>query len=76
MTGIFSFEDEAPIKNWLFNSVENLKGSRIELPTNWMDISYLCKAEKCPLLSFYGKNREGKIKYTSRSFSILGTTRF
>ena len=50
MTGIFSFEDEAPIENWLFNSVENLKGYTIELPTNWMDISYLCKAEKWPLL--------------------------
>ena len=31
---IFSFEDEAPIENWLFNSVENLKDSTIELPTN------------------------------------------
>ena len=31
---IFSFEDEATIENWLFNSVENLKGSTIELPTN------------------------------------------
>ena len=25
VAGIFSFENEAPIENWLFNSVENLK---------------------------------------------------
>ena len=48
--GIFSFEDEAPIENWLFNSVENLKGSTIELPTNWMDVSHLVNAEKWSLL--------------------------
>ena len=41
MTGIFSFEDEAPIENWLFNSVENLKGTTIDVPLNWMDISQL-----------------------------------
>ena len=28
-TGIFSFEDEGPIENWLFNSVEKLKGCTI-----------------------------------------------
>ena len=39
--GIFSFEDEAQIENWLFNSVENLKGSTIELATNWTDVSHL-----------------------------------
>ena len=43
MTGIFSFEDEAPIEYWLFNSVENLKGCTIELLTTWMDISHFCK---------------------------------
>ena len=48
--GIFSFEDEDPIENWLFNSVENLKGSTIELPTNWMDVSLLINAEKWSLL--------------------------
>ena len=34
VAGIFSFEDEAPTENRLFNSVENLKGSMFELPTN------------------------------------------
>ena len=46
MTGIFSFEDGAPIQSWLFNSVANLRGSTIELPTNWMDIAHLSNAEK------------------------------
>ena len=32
-----------------YNS-DNLKGSAIELPTNWMDISHLSKTEKWPLL--------------------------
>ena len=50
MTGIFSFEDEAPIERWLFNCVENLKGSTIELPTNWMDVSRLSNAVNWYLL--------------------------
>ena len=50
VAGIFSFEDECPIENWPYNSVGNLKGFTIELPTNWMDISELTNAEKWPLL--------------------------
>ena len=30
LESIFSYENDAPIENWLFNSVENLKGSTIE----------------------------------------------
>ena len=68
VAGIFSFENEAPIENWLFNSVENLKGCTIELP-NWMDVSHLANAETLPLIySLYGKNRKGEIKYTNCSF--------
>ena len=50
IAGISSFEDDCPIENWLYNSVVNLKGTTIELPTNWMDISVLSNAEKWPLL--------------------------
>ena len=50
VTGIFSFEEDSPIENWLYNSVDNLKGNTIELPTNWLDISELTNAEKWPLL--------------------------
>ena len=39
--GVFSFEDSVPVESWLLNSVENLKGHTIELPTNWVDISQL-----------------------------------
>ena len=33
VAGIFSFEDDCPIENWLYNSVDTLKGFIIELPT-------------------------------------------
>ena len=32
--GIFSYEIDAPIENWFLNSVENLKGSTVDLPLN------------------------------------------
>ena len=53
MTGIFSFEDKAPIECWLLNSIENA----IQLPTNWMDISHLCNAENWPLLFLLSTER-------------------
>jgi len=39
--GIFTYEDSVPVENWLLNSVENLKGHSIDLPTNWLDIAQL-----------------------------------
>ena len=50
MTGIFSFADDCPIENWLYNSVDSLKGNAIALPTNWLDISELTNAKEWPLL--------------------------
>ena len=78
VAGIFSFEDDCPIENWLYNSIDNLKGSTIELPTKWMDISELTNAEKWPLLYSLSMERieKGKINHTNHSFSILGTARF
>ena len=75
IAGIFSFEDDCPIENWLYNSVDNLKGCTIELPTNCMDISALTNAEKWPLLYSLSMESIGKMKYTNRSFSILGTAK-
>ena len=48
--GIFSYEIDAPIENWLLNSVDNLKGTTIDLPLNWMDVSGLIHSDKWPLL--------------------------
>ena len=48
--GIFSYEIDAPIENWFFNSVESLKGSAVDLPLNWMDVSELVHSDKWPLL--------------------------
>ena len=39
--GIFTYEDNVPVENWLLNSVENLKGHSNDLPTNWLDIAQL-----------------------------------
>ena len=50
VAGLFSFEEESPIENWIHISIDSLKGSTIELPTNWMDISQLTNVEQWPLL--------------------------
>ena len=55
--GILSYENDAPIENWLFNSVENLKGTAIELPLNWMDVSQLIHSDKWPLLNSLSMER-------------------
>ena len=48
--GIFTFEDNVPVENWLLNSVENLKGHSIDLPTNWLDIAQLIYKQEWSLL--------------------------
>ena len=48
--GIFTYEDNVPVENWLLNSVENLKGHSIELPTNWLDIAQLIYKQDWSLL--------------------------
>ena len=35
VTGIFSYEKDTPIENWLLNSVDNLLGSTISLRTSY-----------------------------------------
>ena len=39
--GIFSYAEDCSIENWLYNSMESLKGNTIELPTNWLGIAEL-----------------------------------
>ena len=50
MEGILCYENDVPVENWLFNSVKNVKGTTIELPLNWMDVSQLIHSDKWPLL--------------------------
>ena len=52
MEGTLCYENDVPVENWLFNSVENLKGTTINLPLNWMDVSQLIHSDnyKWPLL--------------------------
>ena len=38
------------MENWLLNSVENLKGHSIELPTNWLDVSQPLNKDEWSLL--------------------------
>ena len=52
--GIFSYAEDCPIENWLYNSMVSLKGNTIELTTNWLDISELTNTKVLAfvLLSF------------------------
>ena len=43
-------------ENWFLNSVENLKGSTVDVPLNWMDVSGLVYSDKWPL--FYSLSVE------------------
>ena len=49
VTGIFSFDKDAPIENWLLNSVKSLVGSAITLPTDWVQVAEINNTEVWPL---------------------------
>ena len=55
--GILCYENDVPVENWLFNSVENLKRTTINLPLNWMDVSQLIHSDKWPLLNSFSLER-------------------
>ena len=50
VTGIFSYEENAPIENWLMKSVENLRGNVLELPNDWVQILDISATTKWSLL--------------------------
>ena len=49
VTGIFRYEKDTPIENWLLNSVEILTGSTISLPPDWEQVIETNKNNKWPL---------------------------
>ena len=49
VTGIFSFEKDAPIENWLLNSVESLVRSTITLPKEWVQVAEINNTEVWPV---------------------------
>ena len=51
VSGIFSFEKDAPIDSWLQNSVDNLIGSTISLPVDWVQVVETNKHLKWPLFT-------------------------
>ena len=51
VTGIFSYEKDTPIDNWLLNSVESLVGSAISLPEDWVQVIEVNKHTKWPLFT-------------------------
>ena len=55
--GIFTYQDNVPVEIWLLNSVENLKGHSIDLPTNWLDIAQLIHKEDWSLLYSFSMER-------------------
>ena len=38
VSGIFSYEKNAPIDNWLQRTVQNLSNDRNKLPTDWVQV--------------------------------------
>ena len=57
VTGIFSYEKDTPIENWLLNSVENLRGSTITLPSDWVQVIEASKNNKWLLFMSLAINR-------------------
>ena len=51
VTGIFSFEKDTPIENWLLNSVESLVGSTINLSSAWVQVIDVNKTSKWPFFT-------------------------
>ena len=49
VVGIFSYEKDTPIDNWLCNSVESLVDSTISLPLDWVQIIEVNKNNEWPL---------------------------
>ena len=62
VTGIFSFEKDAAIENWLLNSVESLVGSAITLPTDWVQSAEINNTEVWPLFLSLSMDRIGKAR--------------
>ena len=50
VTGVFNFENDTPVENWLLNSVDGLTGCTITLPTDWVQVMQLTNTEAWPLL--------------------------
>ena len=57
VTGIFSYKKDTSIENWLLNSVENLHGSTISLPSDWVQVIEANKNNKWPLFMSLAINR-------------------
>ena len=49
VTGIFSFDKNIPIDNWLFNSVKSFMYDSISLPVDWIEVTEVHKRNKWPL---------------------------
>ena len=57
VTGIFSYEKDTPIDNWLLNSVESLVSSTSSLPEDWAQVMEVNKHTKWPLFTSLAINR-------------------
>ena len=51
VSGVFGYEKDTPIDNWLLNSVENLVGSTMSLPWDWVQVIEVNKNNKWPLFT-------------------------
>ena len=51
VSGIFKFEKEAPINNWLDTNLESIHGATINLPVDWVQVVELNKNVNWPLFT-------------------------
>ena len=65
VSGTFSHDKDAPINNWLQNSVQNMSNDTTKLPTDWMQVLEVNADKEWPLL----------YSLSTESFSVLGTKR-
>ena len=57
VSGIYSYEKDTPIENWLLNSVNNQHGSSFNLPSDWVQVSEANKNNEWPLFTLLAVNR-------------------
>ena len=67
VSGIFNFEKEAPISNWLDTNLESIRCATINLPVDWLQVLELNKNVKWPLFTSIATDRIEKERLSIQS---------
>ena len=57
VSGIYSYEKDTPIENWLLNSINNQRGFSSNLSLDWVQVIEANKNNKWPLFTLLAINR-------------------